>query len=99
MESIKSYIDTVHNLNLVDPYESPNGNTIYHIYCDGEITYQKGGLAYLQRSEFSSSCVSLKKNYYDLFPVKVSGNRISYAVVTQDDARKIQEMMIEFDRN
>jgi len=32
------------------PKESPNGNTIYHLYSDGEITYQKGGWAYLQCS-------------------------------------------------
>lgn len=99
IKTIKTYIDTVHNLNLVNSDESPNGNTIYHVYCDGEITYQKGGWAYLQRSEFSYSRISLKKNYYNLFPikVKVNGNGISYAVVTQEDARKIQNMLKEID--
>jgi hypothetical protein len=39
---------------LINPNESPNGNLIYHLYSDGEITYQKGGWAYLERSEFTS---------------------------------------------
>ena len=39
---------------LIDPKESPNGNLIYHLYSNGEITCQKGGWAYLQRSEFTS---------------------------------------------
>jgi len=98
MESIKSYIDKSHNLDLVQPDESPNGNTIFHIYSNGEITYQKGGWAYLQRSEFSSSCVSLKKNYNNIFPIKVCGSSISYAIVSNNDAQKIQEMMVEFDK-
>ena len=97
MDSIKSYIDQVHNPKLVQPEESPNGNTIYHIYCDGEITYQKGGWAYLQRSEFTNSSVRLKKKYFDLFPIK-SDNNISYAIVTEKDAKTIQKMMVEFDK-
>jgi hypothetical protein len=95
MDNLKSFIEKAHNLSLVDENESPNGNTIYHIYSDGEITYQKGGWAYLQRSEFSDSCIFLKKNYHDLFPMK---GRYSYAVVTRDDAYKIQQMMIEVDK-
>jgi hypothetical protein len=39
---------------LIRPKESPNGNTIYHLYRTGEITSQKGGDAYLQRHEFNS---------------------------------------------
>ncbi len=39
-------------LGLIDPDQSPNGNIIYHLYSDGSVTYQKGGWAYLQRSEF-----------------------------------------------
>lgn len=97
MDSIKSFIDQVHNPKLVQPKESPNGNIIYHIYCDGEITYQKGGWAYLQRSEFTDSYQpSLKKKYYDIFPIKNSTN-ISYAIVTRQDAISIRNMMIEFD--
>jgi hypothetical protein len=98
MDSIKSYIDQVHNPKLVQPEESPNGNIIYHIYCDGEITSQKGGWAYLQRSEFTDSyALSLKKKYFDIFPIKGNG-RYSYAIVTEKDAKSIRNMMIEVDK-
>ena len=98
MESIKSFIKQTHNPKLVQPEESPNGNIIYHIYSDGEITFQKGGWAYLQRSEFTDSyALSLKKKYYELFPIKHSTN-ISYAIVTEKDAKSIRNMMIEFDK-
>lgn len=97
MQSIKEFIDRSHNPNLVQPDVSPNGNTIYHIYSDGTITYQKGGWAYRDRSEFTSSCAYLKKKYYDLFPITCD-NRISFAIVTSDDALTIQNMMKEFDK-
>lgn len=98
MESIKSFIDQVHNPKLVQPEESPNGNQIYHVYCDGKITFQKGGWAYLQRSEFTDSYQPLlKKKYYDLFPIKSSAN-ISYAIVTRQDAKIIRDLLIKFDK-
>jgi len=99
MDSLKSFIEQKHNPKLVQPEESPNGNIIYHIYSDGEITSQKGGWAYLQRSEFTSLyALQLKKKYYDLFPIKHSAN-ISYAIVTEKDANTIRQMMIETDNN
>ncbi len=98
MDNLKSFIENAHNPALVVPNESPNGNIIYHIYCDGEITSQKGGWAYLQRSEFTDSyALSLKKKYFDIFPIKGNG-RYSYAIVTEKDAKTIRNMMIEFDK-
>jgi hypothetical protein len=48
---------------LVKPNESPNGNTITHIYNDGNITSQKGGWAYEDRSEFNLvSSITTKMN-------------------------------------
>ncbi len=38
---------------LIDQEQSPNGNLVYHLYSNGIITYQKGGNAYLCRSEFT----------------------------------------------
>ncbi len=38
----------------VDPKESPNENTIYHVFNDGTVEYTKGGHAYMQRSIFTS---------------------------------------------
>jgi len=47
------YDEETGNSKLVDKNMSPNENIIYHLYSNGEITFQKGGWAYLQRSEFT----------------------------------------------
>ena len=94
-DNLKKMIEEKHNPTLVKPEEQPNGNTIYHIYSSGEITFQKGGWAYLDRSEFTDSWMSTKKNYSDLFPVKCNGR--SYAIVTRADAIIIQNLMKEME--
>lgn len=91
--TIQEMIDIMHNPDLVKPTESPNGNWIYHIYSDGEITNQKGGWAYLKRSVFvyASPILGYKCKY--VFPLKSSTN--SYAIVTLEDALKIRAAMIQ----
>ena len=61
MDLIQSYINQSHNFNLIDPNETPNANIIYHVYSDGEITYQKGGWVYQQRSVFTLKYPSFRK--------------------------------------
>jgi len=98
MNDLKELIAKLHNPNLVQPDESPNGNTIYHIYSDGEITEQKGGWAYLQRSERS-----LEYTIYgvyinpEIFPNKreTCFQTFGYAIVTYDDAKLIRNAMIK----
>jgi len=53
-EKIKNIQDMIlqyHDPTLVQSNQSPNDNTIYHIYNDFSVTQQKGGYAYLQRNE------------------------------------------------
>jgi hypothetical protein len=90
---IKDMIIMYHNPDLVKSTESPNGNRIYHIYSDGEITNQKGGFAYLRRSEFTTKgpIDGLKK--MNVFPIE--NGDYSYAIVTEEDAIKIREEMIK----
>jgi hypothetical protein len=93
MEQLAELIKKAHNPMLVKPNEAPAGNMIYHVYNDGEVTLQKGGDAYLCRSEsimrygFSSTVSS------DLFPMKIdNGKKIhGYAIVTSEDAYKIHD--------
>jgi hypothetical protein len=96
LETIAEQIKKAHNPSLVVPTESPNGNIIYHIYSDGEITSQKGGWAYLQRSEFNENYNKCKNKYNDLFPMKC-GN-YTYAMVTRQDAIQIQKILIEYEK-
>lgn len=95
LEYIATEIQNAHNPKLILPEESPNGNIIYHIYSDGEVTYQKGGFAYLQRSEFNENYMTCKNKYNNLFPIKLG--EFTYAIVTQQDALKIQKMMLEYE--
>ena len=95
LEQIQTEIKNAHNPGLVLPEESPNGNWITHLYSDGEITSQKGGWAYLQRSEFTQSYDKFKKNYVDLFPVK--RHNYTYAIMTDEDAKRIQKMIFAYE--
>ena len=97
LKEIKDAIDKAHNPLLVQRTESPNGNIIYHLYDNGEISFQKGGWAYLQRSEFTDKQGLCKKNYVDLFPNKF--NSRSYAIISEMDAYNILNMMQIYDAN
>lgn len=93
MEEIKNLIELSHNPSLIDVNLSPNENTIYHIYSDGEITEQKGGLAYGRRSErtiFNSLYKSLPFDFFPNFITNHLGDKHGFAIVTYDDALKIR---------
>lgn len=80
---------------LVIPTESPNGNTIYHLYSDGEITFQKGGWAYLKRSEFSSkSCISGYDKLSLQLAKKYDSNDTTYVVLKEEECLEFREKMI-----
>jgi hypothetical protein len=91
-EEIQEKINSSHNPDLVIKDASPNGNRIYHIYSDGEITNQKGGWAYLRRSEFSDKPPIVRYSHTLKFPIKLREH--SYAVVVEKDAHLIRDMMI-----
>ena len=87
-----------HNPNLVKKDESPNGNTIYHIYNDGEITYQKGGWAYLQRSVFTDigPCgLTIPPQNFPYCKREGSYCHYGFAMVTREDAYKIRDLMLQ----
>jgi hypothetical protein len=81
---------------LIIPTESPNGNTIYHLYSDGEITFQKGGWAYGQRSEFTllySIKDSDKLQFTFLRPTE--SGKSTYVILTEQECRQFREKMIK----
>jgi hypothetical protein len=89
---IQDMIKKYHNPNLVQPDASPNGNKIYHIYSDGEITNQKGGFAYLRRSEFIVKSAVLSSFEKRSFPIK--SLTFSYAIVTEEHAVLIRNALM-----
>jgi hypothetical protein len=80
---------------LVNPKDSPNGNTIYHLYSDGGITFQKGGWAYLQRSEFATeSTIGGHRELKMSFPNEASYGK-TYVILTQEECKYFRGKMIE----
>jgi hypothetical protein len=106
-EKIYAMIKELNDDGLWHPNESPNGNTIYHIYQDGTITYQKGGFAYGQRSEFDreKSITTELDLDFDKFQNKRNVETMSYgrltiitygyAIVTCQNALFIRAEMIK----
>jgi hypothetical protein len=84
---------------LVIKTESPNGNLIYHLYENGEITFQKGGWAYLERSEFTANrSIAYAANLNLKFP-ELSCSGMTYVVLTKDECENyrkiIEELVLE----
>lgn len=77
---------------LIDANASPNANIIYHFYSNGEVTYQKGGWEYLQRSEFTLMPSLSRKLSILSLPRKIDGN-LTYAILTEDECKKYREIM------
>jgi hypothetical protein len=95
--SFQELINSCNNPELIDRTLAPNGNTIYKIYSDGEITFEKGGDAYGRRTlhTLMSSCI--RNKFADLFPFKITGSYnddYGYAIVTCEDAYKIRDALI-----
>jgi hypothetical protein len=101
-EQLNQLINNMHNWHyissptgLINPNDSPNGNQIYHLYSTGEISFQKGGRAYLQRSE---CIIDGRITNYQKLGLKLpqeAGDGTTYAILTKEECIKIREKMIE----
>jgi len=80
---------------LVNPKESPNGNQIYHLYSTGEISFQKGGWAYLQRSECFIDGKIFNYQTLELKLPKEAEDGSTYAILTREECKNMREQMIE----
>ena len=92
IEKINGEINKYHNPSLIQYKEAPNFNIIYHLYNDGSITQQKGGFAYLNRSEFDVE-LPITVRPIDLFDFPKGKGAFRYAIMTKEDAVKIRNMM------
>ena len=85
---------------LWHPNEAPNANTIYKAWNDGEITYEKGGDAFGDRSMRSAAqplVTGLNKSDLPTFPLKASSlDGPSYAILTMDECRAVRGMLSTF---
>lgn len=101
LNNIYKLIANYHNPSLVKSGDAPNSNIITHIYNDGEITEQKGGFAYLKRSErtieFSIRNISILEFDITKYPkIKAIGSRkFGYAIVLERHAYEIRNEMMK----
>ena len=81
---------------LHDPQESPNGNTMYHLYSNGKLTFQKGGDAYLKRSEFESQpyIIGYEKLGFE-FVKKTRDASITYVILTGEECWEYRKKMVD----
>lgn len=89
------YINGKNELIDTSANASPNGNQIYHLYSNGEITFQKGAWAYLQRSEFCrdygiSGARSVPFNF-----VNKADNGTTYAILTYEECKLFREELVD----
>ena len=95
---VQNMINMLHDKELVKPEESPNGNRIFHLYSDGSITNQKGGFAYLMRSEFMiEEPIGIKYKNVFVFPFK--SGEYGYAIMTLLNAKIVREKMFYIYKN
>lgn len=102
IEKLNTEIIAAHNAHyiisptgLINPKESPNGNLIFHLYSNGEISFQKGGWAYMQRSEFLIQDKLTNYRALDLkFPNEASDS-FSYVILTKEECINFRDKMIK----
>jgi len=72
---------------------SPNGNHIYHLYSNGEITFQKGAWAYLKRSEFNETYGIPRAKYLPFKFIKEAVDGTTYVILTEEECYSFAEEM------
>lgn len=90
---------TISPTGLINPKESPNGNQIYHLYSTGEISFQKGGWAYMQRSEFMTHGTIPNYQKLDLKLPKKAADGSTYVILTEDECKNFRIQMGELIKN
>ena len=97
-DEVKKYIYGLHELHwykndIIKLDQAPNENIIYHLYCDGEITSQKGSYAYGSRTEFPYQSPFMSNTQYFVFPCK--RKMYTYAVLTEEECVYCAKLMKE----
>lgn len=95
-EEVQQYICGLHELHcnkndIIRLDQAPNENTIYHLYGDGEITFQKGSYAYGQRNEFTDAYRFLHVSNKFTFPC--SSGKNTYCVLTEEECHSCARLM------
>ena len=95
-ENVQQYICGLHELHcdkndIIKLDQTPNENKIFHLYGDGEITFQKGSYAYGQRSEFPDTYGFL--HYKNRFMFPCTRGTHTYCLLTEDECYDCIKLM------
>ena len=82
---------------LIKPKESPNSNTIYKLYSDGSITYEKGGDAYGCRTVFNSEAYldNVNKYHFRFSDKFITSYGLSSVLLEYEECKKFRKQMQE----
>jgi hypothetical protein len=90
---------TISPTGLINPKDSPNGNQIYHLYSTGEISVQKGGWAYMQRSEFITHGNITNYQKLALKLPKQAQDGSTYVILSEEECKNFRLQMNELIKN
>ena len=84
--------------NTYNNYElTLENNHVYTLYSDGELTSQKGGRLYKQRTEHIIKYGFNKNLDPNLFPIKTIDNKFGYIIINENNIdiirNKIKELI------
>jgi len=81
---------------LWKPNESPNGNDMFHLYVDGEVTRQKGGWAYGERSIFTfRNSIRNMTELGFVFPINTKNVKETHVILTERECYYFRERMLD----
>ena len=90
-DNMDKFIETVtkyHDYNLIK-----EDDMVCHIYSDGEVTLQKSGRLYKQRTEHVIEYGFNKKLCPDLFPIKTPDNNFGYVITKIEHSKEIRQLI------
>jgi len=95
------YINNIDGLIDMSKNANPSENQIYHLYSNGEITYQKGAWAYLKRSEFNLEYEIPGAKYmsFSFLMDREEDSVKTYAILTKQECLSFREQMKLFVRD
>jgi len=88
MSILKEFCNKYHNYDLI---KEPG--IVCHVYSDGEVTLQKSGNLYKQRSEHIIEYGFNNKINPDLFPMKTPDNNFGYIITKFENSHQIRQII------
>ena len=88
IEKLKEFFEKYHNYDLIK-----EDGMVCHIYSDGEVTLQKSGRLYKQRTEHIINYGLNDRINANLFPIKTSDNKFGYIITKIEHSEEIRKLI------